>query len=174
MAQRGNRVNRLLKINKPLAWQTKGYTLVEILIVLFIMGLVTSIAVLTVSRNTQQDTTELANTLVQMLHLAEEKAVLETRPLGFAVHNHDYQWLRLQTTRWIPFTDTLFKTVTLPALWQLTLRTPTQTPATPHIVIATNGTLTPFKLYIGKRHQAPCYVIVGHANGAVTKQALCS
>jgi len=42
----------------------------------------------------------------------------------------------------------------------------------PQIVISTNGDITPFTIYIGKKGKSPRYVIKGDADGTISSKLL--
>jgi general secretion pathway protein H len=71
-----------------------GFTLIEIMIVVFIIGLITATAVITFggqSRDTQLD--EEATRLDALLDYAREQAELQTRDYGFRTNRLNYQFV---------------------------------------------------------------------------------
>ena len=42
----------------------------------------------------------------------------------------------------------------------------------PQVVISTNGDITPFTIYVGKKGKSPRYVIKGDADGNITSKLL--
>jgi general secretion pathway protein H len=71
-----------------------GFTLIEIMIVVFIIGLVTAIAVVTFggdSRDTELD--KEAERLDALMDYAREQAELQTRDFGFRMNRNSYQFV---------------------------------------------------------------------------------
>ena len=54
-----------------------GFTLIELLVVIFIISIVTSVALLSISRNENKQLEAFTNELVQTVTLAEEQAMLQ-------------------------------------------------------------------------------------------------
>src|SRR3990167_1398263 len=148
MVQKAKRERRSLKIHK-------GYTLVEVLVVLFIVALVAGIAVLTVSHNEEKQITAFIDEFTEAFALAKEKARFEGETIDLVANDQHYQFLSLPGSHWAGH---------LPNAWHMTGR-PSK------ITVAADGTVTPFKLTIGKNHDRPRYVITGSANGEITRHA---
>ena len=74
--------------------RSSGFTLVEIMIVVFIIGLITAAAVITFggqSRDSELD--EEAERLDALLDYVREHAELQTRDYGFRTHRFNYQFV---------------------------------------------------------------------------------
>ena len=91
---------------------TRGFTLIEILVVIFIMGIVTSVALLTISRNENRQLEAYAKELQQTFALLEEEAMLKPSVLGLSIEDNNLQlsayqpaegekiaWLSVETGR---------------------------------------------------------------------------
>ncbi|TAK75190.1 MAG: type II secretion system protein GspH [Gammaproteobacteria bacterium] len=137
----------------------RGYTLIEILIVLFITSIVTSVALLSLHRNENKQVESLANELTQMLTLAEEQAMLQPSVLGLTIGADRFQFTRLQKDRWVPVEEHA-----IPEGMQLRLEG--------EVIISMNGDITPFTLYVGKKGEKPRYAVRGDVDGTITSKAL--
>lgn len=96
----------------------RGFTLIEILIVLLIIGVVIGTAFI-VPRNSgpQQQIQTEALRLQMLLDHARERALLENRELGLALTGTDgYQWLSWSEDeqRWLPLAEITFRRYQLP------------------------------------------------------------
>jgi general secretion pathway protein H len=164
----------------------RGYTLIEILVVLFIISIVTSVALLTISRNQNKQLETFANQLAQTMALAEEQAMLQSVVLGLRLDDHSFHFASLQQAiegekkaGWSPLQDTILGQHPIPSDIQLAVQVGGQkivsdhnTKLVPQVVISTSGEITPFTIYIGKKGEKPRYTISGDADGNITNKAL--
>lgn len=160
-----------------------GFTLIEILVVLFIISIVTSVALLTISRNDNRQLESITKELVQALTLAEEKAMLQPSVLGLTIEKNAYQfssyqpaegknkanWLLADANHLIPHNVELSVDVEGK---KISADQDDETKSMPQIVISTNGDITPFTIYIGKKGNSPHYEIRGDSNGNITSRSL--
>lgn len=168
-----------------------GFTLIEILVVIFIISIVTSVALLTIGRNENKKIDAFAIELAQLITLAEEQAMLQPQVLGLLIDDQTLQFKSMHQsgdkTNWIVLEDKILGTREVPDDIALTLHLAGEKPKEaddektdddetvkqiPQIIISTNGDLTPFSLYIGKRGQKPRYLITGDEDGHLTSQSI--
>ncbi len=161
---------------------TQGYTLIEILIVLFIISIVTTVGLLSIGNNDNRQMKSIANELTQILVLAEQQAMLSPKVLGLTVNKHALQFSSLQSAvngkknTWLPLQDSVLKSYNVPNNIQISIKendhADEEQKSHPQIVISTNGDITPFTIYVGKQGEKPYYAIVGNADGSVTNESL--
>lgn len=170
--------------------QNAGFTLIEVLVVLFIISIVTSVALLTISHNENRKLESFANELAQTLTLAEEQAMLQPSVLGLSLNENTFHFAAYQPDEkgkklaWIPLEDKLLGSHVIPYGIQIDIKVDGKAAtssnhdeaetvsAIPQIIISTNGDITPFTIYVGKKGQKPRYAIRGEADGNVTRQLL--
>jgi len=108
-----------------------------------------------------------------VLGLAFEQRTFYFASLQPAVNNKKKTWIRLQDSlfgkRVIP--DPIQVDVVVDGV-RIGLSDSAENKKNPQIVISTNGDITPFKIYIGKRGDKPRYVVTGDADGTVVSKAL--
>lgn len=165
----------------------RGFTLIEILVVLFIISIVTTVALLTISRNQNRALDVFAKEFTQRLSLAEEQAMLQPSVLGLSIAENGYQFTRYHSQQgekkssWLPTQDKLLGDHAIPLGIELNVEVggkklaenkDEKKNATPQIVISTNGDITPFTIYVGKTGQSPRYMISGDADGNITSKLL--
>lgn len=81
-----------------------GFTLLEVLVVLLIVGIVASFAVLAVGNRSLDDRLTLeARRLNQLIRLASDTAVIESTQVGLIVNAHGYRFVALRDGKWLPF-----------------------------------------------------------------------
>lgn len=158
-----------------------GYTLIEVLVVLFIISIVTSVALLTISRNENRQMEVVANELAQTLTLAEEQAMLQTMVLGLLVSEHAFQFEAYQASsdgkqaRWVPHDDTMLARHELAEDIHLDVLVEGKhlsSSAVPQVIISTNGDITPFTIYVGKKGEKPRYIVKGDTDGSVSTKLI--
>lgn len=176
----------------------RGFTLIELLVVIFIISIVTSVALLSVSRNDNKRLESFTNELVQTVTLAEEQAMLQPTVLGLSVGQDSFQFstyhavVDKKINPWTPIKDRLLGKRAIPDGIEVSVmvggKRSGSTDETdedksdsddeaaaikvPQIIISTNGDITPFTIYIGKRGKQPRYVINGDADGNITSRSL--
>lgn len=163
--------------------RNQGFTLVELLIVLVIISIVTSVALLTISHNKDKQVELFVNEFKQVVTLAEEQAMLQPTVLGLAFDESSYQFInyhpaeRDKKSFWTPVQGRLLSRYQIPSGIELTMGSEEESEesvkkSAPQIVISTNGDLTPFTVYVGQKGKKPRYVIQGDTDGTVTSQRL--
>ncbi len=167
--------------------RSKGFTLVEILVVVVIMAVVISLAVLSVGtagRDTQlDDETRRIEGLVGLLH---ERALLEGRDFGLRIEPAAYEFVVYEPRRdrWMPLDqEKEFRHRELPkgVSFQLQLDSQVvvikpidrnlpsdQAPPGPQVAIAASGEGTPFRLTLQRDGTTAKASVDGDALGKVS------
>lgn len=163
-----------------------GFTLIEVLIVVLIISIVTSVGVLTISRNTNKEVELFAKEFTQVIKMAEEQAMLQPAELGLVIKEETYQFVEMQKTKdgkasqWSPLDDNVLGVHAIPGHVEVRIATQgsqskddnENAQKQPQIVISTNGGVTPFTIYVGKKGAKPRFVITGDADGTITTKPL--
>ena len=150
----------------------EGFTLIELLVVLFIIAIITSVAVLALgdmgrSRKAQYFVEQLQSTLAY----AQDYAVTQPTTILFQLNNHDYQFNKLHMTAhrdgslsyaWQPLQDSAYHD-SIPSYLTLSLASATLNT----IQINSNGTMTPFTLRVSISGEQTYYVLTGNEAGAM-------
>jgi general secretion pathway protein H len=154
---------------KPAAIHSKrGYTLIEILIVMLIISIVGVASLLSISSNKNTRLKNFAKELSNLISLAEQQAMLQPAVLGLVFSKNTLQFYRYREASgenkkpvWIAVEDNsaLSKHV-LPKNMNIVLKIadkvipPSKEPL-PQLIITASGGLTPFIIYIGDTNAPP-------------------
>lgn len=135
----------------------RGFTLIEILVVLIIVGLLASLAVFNMAGSSQQR--ELENTvhdLYLLMQTASEQAVLNNTELGLLLEEGSYRFVAFQddTGEWTMSGERLFRSRPLPEWLVLTdyiendapRLTSSEDRLRPDVVFFSSGETTPFMI----------------------------
>lgn len=146
---------------------SKGYTLIEILIVVVIISIISSIALVTISHNPHKQLASLTHQLTRLITLNEQEAMLRPAIVGLGFYNHGLQFYDYLPTKntWLATTHK-----DLPKQVQITLVTHNQQirlDGKPSIIISESGDITPFKLTLETQNSHAIYVITGDASGNI-------
>jgi general secretion pathway protein H len=82
----------------------RGFTLVEIMVVMVIVGITLGLASLNAIPSPHQDLQAEAQRLTLLLQLARDEAIVRNRPVTFEATPERYHFLVRNETRWMPIT----------------------------------------------------------------------
>jgi general secretion pathway protein H len=152
-----------------------GFTMIEVLVVILIIGIIINFAV--ISLDVHNPTDELrteARRLTSLIELAAEEATLRSELIGVKIDKHGYDFLTLQDKSWEPIEDTVFRSRTLADDMHLELLS--ERPAhedaedaskQPGIVLLMSGEMTPFELKVSSDLTDDFFRISGAETGAL-------
>lgn len=164
-----------------------GFTLLEIMVVVLIIGVMAAFAVGSIGGRTLDDGLETeARRLRELLVLAADEAVLHGTEVGF-VHTADgYRFLSPDSAatpageapRWIPVADDpTLRPRRLPEPFYLELEVEGRAvapvpddgtePAAPQVLLSSSGEVTPFLMRVRARHHQPHYRLESNLIGAM-------
>jgi general secretion pathway protein H len=169
--------------------RSKGFTLVEILVVMLIIAAVISLTVLSVNttgRDSQLD--EESRRIEGLVGLLHERALLEGRDFGLRIEPAAYEFVSYDTrrNRWLMMDqEREFRHRELPKGISFQLQLDSQTvvikaidrnltsgdPPGPQVAIAASGEGTPFRLILLRDATQAKAVVDGDAMGKVSRQS---
>lgn len=149
----------------------RGFTLVEILVVIVIAGITVGFALLAfgdfgASRNTRV----AAEQLSAYIKLLQQKAILDTETLGLKIETQGYATYLWQQSGWQMYPqNTKFHWVPFPKHTQVSVeQAPGKGSGNPEIIVSTTGTMSPFRLRFGtKQNDGNALILRGQANGDI-------
>lgn len=139
----------------------KGFTLIEILIVIFIVGVLASAVFVRGTTTGNQEIKATALHLRSLLVYAQQQALLESLTLQFSTNNKGYQFLKFIKNKWTPInTDKLLTYAKLPPKINLVL-------SPKEIIVLPNGEILPFQIdfYFGGKKSH--YHIIGKESSEI-------
>lgn len=151
----------------------KGFTLIEILIVIVIMSIVSGVALVTISSNKTKQLESFAKQLTRLIVLAESEAMLQPNTVGLAFNRHSFQFFNYNSHKenpWQAITKGSLGLHNIPEHIRLSVRVNNEGKALdgkPHIVISESGDITAFTITIANRNEKPAYVVRGDASGNI-------
>ncbi|WP_081057848.1 GspH/FimT family pseudopilin [Burkholderia vietnamiensis] len=87
-----------------------GFTLLEMLVVLVIVGLLVAVVTLAPSRNRRTDLAEEAQRLANLLESAGDEAQVRSMPIAWQLVGGGYRFVqRTESGGWTPMTDDLYR-----------------------------------------------------------------
>lgn len=162
----------------------RGFTLLELLLVILIIGIILSFAALSIGRGNERAIEDEMKRLAGLIELAAQEATLESRELAVQFNGNKYEFLALKDNKWARITgDDTFRPRTLPEEMHLTVRiedepvnlgtaTSQETEnVLPRIYLLSSGEITPFQLILkdatNNREGANSYQLNGNINGKI-------
>lgn len=163
-------------IKRPIA---AGFTLIEVLVVMLIIGVIITLTTLTVG-DSQAPLKREAQRLAALLALAQEEAVFQAQEWGLSVHPERYQFYLWQQQGWqMVQNDDLFRARTMPQGVHMELQLDGHTLSLdepegqqgPQILILSSGECTPFELtFTDETEPSFYYQLRGNLLGAFSIQ----
>ncbi len=157
---------------------TAGFTLIEVMVVVVIIGILINFAVLSLRSHSPADQlNEEAHRLQSLLQIASEEALLRSSFIGVDITETGYGFLRLEEETWRPVDDTLFRNRELPEEVQISVTTG-QPPGddeekrTPEIILLNSGEITPFDLKISSIHSDDYFRLSGDETGELSLERI--
>lgn len=148
----------------------RGFTLVEILVVLLIVGITISFAMLSFDDfGAKRRIVFATEEFVRHVNLVQHQAILEMSTFGILVDKNSYQVYRYaDSTHWSAVSKNhIFTKHFFPSQAILKFQPQINTRGTPQIVINESGDMNPFQLLVGVKDSV-ISMISGSHSGAMT------
>lgn len=158
-----------------------GYTLIELIIVVFIIGLASSMILLRSSSiHFERKVTAFAQQLTSFIQVCQQQAILQPAVIGVVVQSDAFQayyFVDDEPPHWqaLAARDSFWQVRTIPTDISLlfTASAPINVPGlAPQIIIQPSGDLVPFSIDIGYRDAPAHYRLIGNQAGEIYLQEL--
>lgn len=171
----------ILATGRPPAPETRrpgGFTLLEVLVVVLIIGVVLGLAVISIRDDPGQRVQTEARRFAALATLASQEAVLQSREIAVELERTGYRFLMLQDGEWLPPGDDVFRARTLPEDMELSVSIEGETAGQqrqqqgttrrdPRIYMLSGGEMTPFELSIRHIDRDAVHRVRGDAGGRI-------
>lgn len=153
----------------------RGFTLIEILVVLLIIGITLGFALLAFGDfGRERRIVVAAEYFLNYVKFAEQQAILENNTLGILMDQSNYQLLRFQPpNQWQRLSNkNVFRQQHFPSntIIHLDMEKNSGNAQNNMIVINTSGDITPFRLHLGSNEHHDVIRVLGMRDGTVTLQ----
>lgn len=162
---------RVLKKHRS---RSRGFTLLEVLVVMMIIGVVISLAVLSI-KSDDQTLEEEARRLQALINLTGQEAILQSKEFALEFTDDGYDFVVFDGKKWQTVSgDEILRPRTLPddevvdyqpEGEQLTLQGMEAEKTPPRIYFLSSGEMTPFQLTMRRRGESDGYLLTGNARG---------
>ncbi|NOQ77640.1 MAG: type II secretion system minor pseudopilin GspH [Methylococcaceae bacterium] len=158
----------------------RGFTLLELLVVLVIIGLFSGLVMMSVTPNDNQAVHREAKRFMHIIQLAQDEAIMQGVELGVTVQSDRYFFSRLQENQWLPLTGDAHLmeyelnpsvTMTIEVEDEMVVQEINEDVFLPAIMVLSSGELTAFKLSLfNQTTPERMFQIIGQENGQLSLQ----
>jgi general secretion pathway protein H len=155
--------------NRPSAGQPRGFTFIELLVVVTLVAILTGTVVLGFTgADTQQEMKGFAQRFGYRIELARQQALQRNREWGVYVDEQSYRFAEYDPDleEWLEQTGRPFAHPELPAYLRLRLETEgvgelpfADGEAVPRLLVFSSGEITPFTLYFSPEGEEPAWQV---------------
>jgi general secretion pathway protein H len=135
--------------------KSKGFTLLEVLVVMLLISIILTIALLNLdTRRSDEEIYEQARRLTRQIELASQESLIKSWELGLLIQSDYYQFFRFDEQEWKPVQHDILGKYQIPDNMEmlLTLEGLSENlqkdtnKATPQIMLLSSGEHTPFEI----------------------------
>ena len=155
---------------------TRGFTLFEIIVVVFIIGVIVTFGSLSISQHSDRYVEDEAKRIHHLMRLATEEAVLSSQELSFLINSEGYSFAQLVGPKWEPIEgDRFFRSREFPENLSVKMKVYDQevnlndSEKPVQIYLLSSGEVTPFQLTLKGESNAE-YNVTGSLTGQIAFQ----
>lgn len=162
----------------PCKKNSHGFTLIEILVVVFIIGIILTFASLSINNSDSRVLEEEAKRLMALIKLGSQQAVLESQELAVVFKDQGYQFQWMDEGKWLPLKDDVLKTHNFPAQLEIDIdiegellrgseKKDDKEAQDPRIFLLSSGEMTAFTLTLKNDATEQTLSMVGNESGDI-------
>jgi len=155
---------------------TRGFTLFEIIVVVFIIGVIVTFGSLSISQHSDRYVEDEAKRIHHLMRLATEEAILSAQELSFLINSEGYSFAQLVGPKWEPIEgDRFFRNREFPENLSVKMMVYDQevnlndSEKPVQIYLLSSGEVTPFRLIL-KGESNVEYTVTGSLTGQIAFQ----
>ena len=155
---------------------SRGFTLFEIIVVVFIIGVIVTFASLSIGQHSDRYTEDEAKRLHHLLRLATEEAIFRGQELSLLITDKGYSFASLVGPQWEPVTDDpFFRSREFPETVKVSMTVYEQevnlgdSEKPVQVYILSSGEVTPFTISLTGESNV-VYTITGNLTGQIEYQ----
>jgi len=154
--------------------QAKGFTLLELLIVLVILGITISFTVLSFGlKNPQDELKEHGQRIAALMQLASEESILLGTELAMQFNNDGYMFLNLKDDNWLEIEkDQIFRQRDLPEHIKIDVSVEgiigSDSDIRQRVYFFSSGEASPFTLTLSSQDADARYKVTGDSQAVIT------
>ena len=168
------RVHCRNRINRPGISPEDGFTLLEIIVVVFIIGIVLSMVVISVNPNKGDELKSEADRFLSLVTLATQDSILLSKDFALELSHDGYSFLTLEDQQWVAVDDKTFHSRTLPEGdfidvylegEKFDFAKSEDEEKHPRIFLLSSGEMTPFEIIFQNEDSTDRYHVTGDISG---------
>ena len=162
-----------------LPYKVNGFTLIEIMVVMIIIGVILTFTTLSIGDGgASQKLEQEAQRLASLLTMASTSSILQSKEMGVSFDIDGYHFCVFQEQRCQPIRDDIFRPRKFPPFLQMELHLEGEPIVlnvweknAPQLLLLSSGEFTPFEVIFSvKSNETPPYRLVGTATGKMSIQ----
>jgi len=153
----------------------QGFTLLEILVVVFIIGIVLSLVVIAVNPDKGNDLKSEAGRFIALMSLAHQESILRSKEFAVELAHDGYTFLNFEELQWAAASDDVFRARSLPKGIYMEvylegaqfdfINADEEEETNPRIFILSSGEMMPFEIILRQENSAETVHITGDISG---------
>lgn len=158
---------------------TRGFTLLEILVVVFIIGIVLSLVVISVNPDKGNDLKSEAERFITLMSLAHQESILRSKEFAVELAHDGYVFLNFEELKWAAARDDVFRARSLPkgiymevylegAQFDFISADEEEEETNPRIFILSSGEMMPFEIILRQENSSETVHITGDISGKLS------